>query len=128
MKPVMQTTFHEHTGNCWAACLASMLEITLDEVPDLRGDGQFERTKEWLDTLGYTILEIVLPKRLSLGSGQVLGLIGDGCVMLCGKSPRGEFDHAIVAAVHEGKIRLHDPHPSNYFLDDVGSVVVLMKG
>lgn len=128
MKPVMQTTFHEHTGNCWAACLASILEIPLEEVPDLRGDGQFKNTETWLQTLGYSIMEIVLPKRLNLRDGQSLGLIGSGCVMLCGKSPRGEFDHAIVSDFREGKIHLHDPHPSGHFLDDIESVVILTKG
>lgn len=33
MKPVFQSDIHPIHGNCFAACLASIFEITLEEVP-----------------------------------------------------------------------------------------------
>ena len=37
MKPVMQTDFSITTGNCFAACVASILELDIDEVPNFCG-------------------------------------------------------------------------------------------
>lgn len=36
MRPVLQTRFGDPMGNCWEACLASILAVELDEVPDPR--------------------------------------------------------------------------------------------
>lgn len=33
MKPVDQTTFGFPGGNCFSACIASLLEMPLDDVP-----------------------------------------------------------------------------------------------
>ena len=59
MKPVSQSKLYQHggihNGNCFAACLASLLEIPLWMVPPFedmfgRGHGQWrERAEEWLD-------------------------------------------------------------------------------
>jgi hypothetical protein len=34
MKPVFQTRFTEDDGNCFEACLASILELDLDDIPE----------------------------------------------------------------------------------------------
>jgi hypothetical protein len=36
MKPVIQTITEDKFGNCFAACLASLLELPISEVPDFR--------------------------------------------------------------------------------------------
>ncbi len=58
MKPVFQTKFggaeapESEQGNCMAACLASLFEISLDDVPDFGGqitNGQWYITlSDWL--------------------------------------------------------------------------------
>lgn len=59
MKPVDQTKFGYPEGNCLMACVASILEVGLDDLPDLfercciqRDDGVFwEGGEYWLDVL-----------------------------------------------------------------------------
>ncbi len=34
MKPIFQTEFGDGNGNCWAACIASITEIPLEEFPN----------------------------------------------------------------------------------------------
>ena len=45
MKPVEQKVIKRDTGDCMAACLASILEMPLDDVPNFHGDG----AKNWKD-------------------------------------------------------------------------------
>lgn len=35
MKPAMQTKFGEYEGDCFAACIASLFELPIEDVPDL---------------------------------------------------------------------------------------------
>ena len=59
MKSVDQTKFGYPEGNCLMACVASILEVGLDDLPDLfercciqREDGVFwEGGEYWLDVL-----------------------------------------------------------------------------
>ncbi len=37
MKPVDQTTFGHPGGNCFSACVASLLEMSVDQVPYFMG-------------------------------------------------------------------------------------------
>lgn len=38
MKPIDQTTFGVPGGNCFSACVASLLELSIDDVPYFMGD------------------------------------------------------------------------------------------
>lgn len=110
MTPVMQTKLYSadgiHNGNCWAAALASLLDLPLWMVPpweDMfgRGGGVYmDRTEEWLSKiLG---LQLVM-----LGGHQVDKLAGKSYIA-SGRSLRGVL-HAVI--YHDGKL-VHDPHPS----------------
>lgn len=58
MKKVYQDIISSVNGNCRAACLASMLEIELSEVPDLHSEdgNRFHKlTEEFLKSKGYLI-------------------------------------------------------------------------
>lgn len=97
MRPVDQTTFGMDDGNCFPASVASILEIPLGEVPDVRGvTPDFLR---WLATRG---LSATLYK-----SGQY---VPPGYAVAAGPSLRfpGRL-HACVA--YDGKV-VHDPHYS----------------
>lgn len=48
MKCVEQTKLDYPDGNCFAACVASILELSLDKVPHFQGDDWYERWQEWL--------------------------------------------------------------------------------
>lgn len=48
MKPVSQTKFGIGVGNCWEACIASILEIELDSIPNIVGAKRIETVIQWL--------------------------------------------------------------------------------
>lgn len=117
MKPVDQTKFGKPEGNCYAACLASIFEVPIEECPDYSDiawgdDNDFataegaaewqRRTNEFLARFG--VYECCL---------SVPGLLqGDwrpqGWTILGGEGPRG-LEHAVVG---KGLDMVHDPHPS----------------
>lgn len=49
MKPVKQTILRPPSGNCHAACLASILELPIDAVPQITGEDQSDeaRNRRW---------------------------------------------------------------------------------
>lgn len=54
MEPVFQTMHGEKHGNCFAACIASLLEIPLEDVPQF-GDNDWwlKEINEFLSHYGY---------------------------------------------------------------------------
>lgn len=132
MIPVEQTRFGrpipnepttEPPGNCWAACIASILELPLDRVPD--------ELSHW--KLGMTPRESWRPyeqemhRWLRQRHGLLLFTLRHGAGAYCGPkdcfeyyciasgaSPRSPHTlHAIVAKVaySAGVTIAHDPHP-----------------
>lgn len=119
MKPVMQTIKHgEGIGNCLQACIASILELSLDEVPHFSAEGPYwwECLSEFLDRYGLEPVQIGTTYRVT------------GYRILTGLSPRGNFLHSVVAL---GKNVVHDPHPDavpGKFLEEVhNQMVFVMK-
>lgn len=98
MKPVDQTTFFPN-GNCYQAAVASILDLSLDEVPDLYFDTaikQMDVLNKWLNTKGQKLCwdkDEPIEKEFYLVSD---------------KSSRGCM-HCVVFS--KGKM-VHDPHPS----------------
>ncbi|HMY20843.1 MAG TPA: hypothetical protein PKA58_31180 [Polyangium sp.] len=99
MIPVDQSVFHER-GDCMSACIASILELPLEEVPHFaKYDDWRERLDAWLRDRGMYSIEGIFN-----GDWRP-----DGLYLLGGKSPRHDGSHCVVARGHEV---LHDPHPS----------------
>lgn len=127
MIPVDQTTFYdpqapigEQRGNCWTACIASLVEREIDEVPNfvqLHVDGGqhwFTHTWEWLQANGYRLVQH------SLDSVPM-----DSHVIRTGKSPRGEgLYHAVL---YLGDEVSHDPHPSRAGLLSLESIYEVVE-
>lgn len=126
MKPVDQTRMYDPThqqppGNCWAACIASILEVSLDEVPD---EAYFWRPgmhprKSW-PAYYESVMRWLAERNLTLVSVNVSNVLVDwtDCwEILSGPSPRDpKILHAVVGFA--GKIA-HDPHPSRAGLVEV---------
>src|SRR5262245_45006179 len=98
MKPVDQTVFGLPHGNCFAACVASVIELPIEKVPNfvLEGDRWFDAAAEWLDERGYTLLWV---KRDAVACGYLdpRPLINAGhYLIVSGTSPRGEFLHCVI--------------------------------
>jgi len=128
MKPVKQTDTTFTTGNCWASCIASILEVPLDEVPnfvdetghDPEGPDWYRRTYNWLTARGFTMMNINYPI-----PPESQAILPDGYVVFTGPSPRNkEKLHSVVGRVetsyskegHRYDLRFtHDPHPDDSF-------------
>jgi histidinol-phosphate phosphatase family protein len=100
MRCVDQTKFGVPEGNCFSACVASILHIPLTDVPAFcKYENWWERFNEWLKSYGYYASIIRYSETWS----------PEGFHILSGKSPRGDFQHSVVAM---GGDIVHDPHPS----------------
>ncbi len=114
MKPVDQTIFGAPQGNCLPACIASILEYPLEEVPHF-GDTTWVATLAvWLAPRGLYPIIATLPNDDWRPAGFHI---------LAGKSPRGDFLHAVVA---RGAEIVHDPHPSRAGLLTVVDATLLV--
>lgn len=115
MKLIKQTLFGNLKGNCFTACIASILEIPIETIPHFCKGGDeswYQNFIWWLGTVGYTNIEIhaAVYDGWEPAEGQLC--------YLTGKSPRGEFDHCVVGRYSEGKYEeIFDPHPDNNGLD-----------
>jgi len=121
MKPVYQDKFGHDYGNCYQACIASILEISLDEAPEVmqpRNDGYADnewlfRLNGWLAPRGY--MAILLPSGEDESNNYYFGPI---LTIASGLSPRVFGDKPTLHAViwQNGKC-IHDPHPDGTGLD-----------
>lgn len=130
MTPVKQTDLRDFHGNCLAACVASILEIPLEQVPNFRLDADkrdmFETLGDWLrNEHGKTIVGL----RFYRGDGPMEENTVDkilNCafvngvqhhVILSGESPRkttsgGKKYHSVIGKSNGwGFEIIHDPHP-----------------
>lgn len=116
MKPQMQTTFDKGQGNCTAACVASILEMPIEDVPNfaLHGWDWAEHLDKWLAERGYQVIAIIFENWRFLTRTW---MTPNQFVMVSGVSPRAEgdslFRHAVVGRTYGHGIEIvHDPHPS----------------
>lgn len=108
MIPVDQTKFGERAGNCFAACIASILGLSLSRLPNFCAWPEsewWERTNAWLaEHHGVRALMVVAD---SFGA-KGLGELSDVYHIKSGDGPRG-LKHSVVGL---GEEVVHDPHPS----------------
>lgn len=116
MKPVFQTLVGPVDGNCLAACIASLLEIGIDDVPDLSPHPE--------DAMGWTLKfreymksHGVYPVIYSPGYFQPPAGV---YYLIWGTSPRN-LPHSVIG--RNGKI-VHDPNPAGGGVDPITEIVV----
>jgi hypothetical protein len=120
MKFVDQTTFGEKNGNCFSACVASILELPIEDVPIfVEVKNWWGEFLSWLKPRGYYALCYHLKDcdKSVLDDYEIN--------ILSGKSPRGDFLHAVVA---NGSKILHDPHPSRDGIGELSDFIIIVKG
>ena len=102
MKPVEQTILTKGDGNCFSACLASILEMPLDVVPCYHTDSWHKDYENWLGVFGLSML--------SVGVTNYDGTpwFPRGYAILAAQSPRYDCLHAVVTL--DDQI-VWDPHP-----------------
>lgn len=109
MIPVDQTLFGDKRpecpegGNCFAACVASLFELPLADVPHFcSGESWWQRYTDWC------VARDVFPVFLRVGHELSHGRAPAGYTLVGGPSPRNpKVLHACVAL--DGVI-VHDPH------------------
>lgn len=111
MKPVQQIaapdfTAADHFAAAWSACIASILELEVQEVPLFNAGGQdwVREANRWLAARGLFFLEFA-----AFPPPEYQELFVDFYHIIIGPSPHlPGADHAVVGRA--GKI-IHDPHP-----------------
>ena len=98
MIKVDQTKFGNKEGNCLAACLASILECSIEDVPEVNPSNWINECNDWIGQFGLALYWVE----------YTANLVPRGYAILSGDSPRGDFGHSVVAK--DGEI-VHDPHP-----------------
>jgi hypothetical protein len=113
---IKQTEFGFGNGNCWQACIASILKMELNDVPHFAKDteGWWKNTQKFMADRGLYLLEVPIENGIISVSE-----IPDGIhLILSGKSPRGDFNHSVIGKkLKEKFIYEFDPHPDETFLD-----------
>jgi len=120
MKPVKQTVFGAPLGNCFAACVASLLEMSIDEMPSLE-TGHFTTIwNDWFRQRGIGMADV------KAGSGAYF----PGYCIASGKSPRGGLTPSgrpiIHAVICKDMNLVYDPHPDGGFLDGTPTEYTLL--
>ena len=122
MKRIHQTRCNGTNGNCFAACVASMLDLELDQVPDISAaDENTDWWAQWIEWwtangINFLFWDSDSCKGVDLSPGTL--------VMVGGLSPRAvkeglEYHHVIVAEyklLEDGRRYydyIHDPRPGS---------------
>lgn len=121
MKPVHQNIFGSPNGNCFQACVASIFELPLEDVPHFCGYKNkhwFQDIQRWMNERGFFYFPVCFSET-NLEYETLYPILPDVLCIASGKSPRGNFNHSVVGVIRSGydfRI-LYDPHPDNTGLD-----------
>lgn len=119
--PVTQSKFgspaapEEEQGDCFGACLASLIHVTLDKVPYMTVSTWQRVSHRFLAEHHFRMLD--LPRDYAKHLGRETYYIVNG------KSPRGDFLHAVI--YRDGQLA-HDPHPSGLGVENISDITVLV--
>lgn len=120
MIPVKQTRFGYPHGNCYAACVASLLEIDIADTPTIDDVAQWNEVWDsWFASRGLA--------RVTFSAN---GWTPKGWCILSGVSARVMFDESGERVHHscvglDGEL-MHDPHPDESFLEGAPTDIDLL--
>ena len=143
MKPIMQTKFTNIDwtvhGNCLSACLASLFELSLDEVPALENANgewfslvwEFLKTRNctyagthWIRDYAETHLIDDKPAWWHYLTERSDGI--DGYFIVSGLSPRTWVKRGHSVIYHNG-VMVHDPYPGAKGLLEPQNVMMIER-
>lgn len=132
MKKVDQTRTGMPSGNCMEACIASLLEVPLSDVPDLgdKKDSDWEWCQivltNWLVTQGFWWVDFSIGDEKYADFFKKHRIPDNAWVVLCGDNPDG-IAHAVVGQKISGELlMIHDPNPSRRGIVKIDSIMVLI--
>jgi len=120
MKPVFQTDLSRETGDCYRACIASLFELPIEEVPNfwLQIPNSNNLVPDQLIKEWWLSIRLWSESRYNLvpldfkwsEESDLTWLLKDVYLIASGTSPRyPDLDHSVI--IFNNKI-VHDPHPS----------------
>lgn len=127
MIPVFQTIMDSQNGNCYAACLASILECSLEGIPNFmeKGPDRFDNIlTKWLETKNFVILSVNIVR----DEPSIIAIMKDVYSIGSIESPR--FKDTLHAVVCKGFEIIHDPRPdvsSPYTAEVLHFDVIIIK-
>jgi hypothetical protein len=131
MIPVKQKYLHipdEQAGDCWRACLASILEcdIELFPAPNIIDDWSdyYPKIFQVLHSLGYLWIGYTIE---NTDRTSLLAPDTDGYIIAVGKSPRSTIEKRVNHSVVWKNGIIHDPHPDNKGILDIIAFEILLK-
>jgi len=132
MKKIYQTTFggvdapKEERGNCWQACVASILEVPLDEAFDCRpywdqNDGKwFDDFNAWLKKYGLACIAMDHTEEKPLPSTAFMGYhLGE----FTSRTLTNGETH--ICVIHNGDV-VHDPNPRAKDIGDAKGIYLFV--
>jgi len=128
MKPVKQSILHDpennQYGDCFRACIASLLELPIDEVPHVLNSPKpsrwYEDILQWLGKRGLAYIEYRVTDE-DMKHWQLLWGVDNLHIyhIITGQSPRDKkIYHSVIGL--NGQI-VFDPHPDNTGLVSIKS-------
>lgn len=109
---IRQDDFSPAKGNALQACVASLFGQPLKDVPNFIAleCGYQQGIEQYVQESKLDAIKKMCDEISKVDEGKL-------CI-LRGKSPRGDFGHAVVARIVKGAFEMvHDPHPDDTFLD-----------
>jgi hypothetical protein len=123
---VDQTTFGHGKGNCFAACVASILDLPIESVPnfccDFTDDTWWAELKAWLRPRGCVPWFIDLNNDNREGA---LGLVREWAIVpYIGSGPNP--DGVVHSTVWIGDAMAHDPNPSRRGITKLDDIILIV--
>lgn len=128
----MNKIYQSDDSSCFRACLASVLEMQLTEVPDFVNDFSddtwFLECYKWLSTKGLGIAEFMFE---DCECGKAKCAISTGQVFIGILKSRTGINHAVICKLMSEKQLeiIHDPlgNPSKFSTKDIHSFAFITK-
>lgn len=112
MREVQQTIFEPPLGDCFRACIASILDLEIDDVPNFNehGDDWWCAFGKWLASRGMVAFEVWIPDGGDQSWCSTVDKLTDVFAIVTFDSPRGDWLHCAVADATTGVV-VWDPFP-----------------
>jgi len=126
MKPIDQRIISPENGDCFKCCIASLLELDYEDVPNFIEFGRgkwYEKTYYFLQEHGYDLHGLSQHQATKPTLEEYKGV--DGFIIARGPSLRYEGStHAVI--YKKGEL-VHDPHPSKAGVPEVLGFYMIQK-
>jgi hypothetical protein len=122
MIPVQQTDFSTAGGNCYAACVASLLELPIERVPNFHrehGAGWVKPFCHWLKDFGLWPCVVSIEK----SDQDAKQHLDHAATAIAGGLTKSKCSHA---CIYQGQRLLWDPFPGGIGLDVIEDLTFLI--